>query len=165
VKEVVLYTDGACKSNPGPGGYGVVLIDGERRQELCGGYRLTTNSRMELMAAIKGLEALAEPCKVRLYSDSEYLVRAMNKGWPQRWKRRGWQRSDKQPASNPDLWERLMALCQTHQVAFIWVKGHAGDLENERCDQLSTQAAQMPDLPPDEGYESPPWLNPQQKLF
>jgi ribonuclease HI len=153
LKQVTLYTDGACDPNPGPGGFGVVLIHGEHRKELSGGFRRTTNNRMELMAAIKGLEALKEPCQVTLHSDSEYLVRAMTEGWAQRWKARGWRRSNKQPALNPDLWDRLLALCQVHQVEFVWVRGHAGVRENERCDFLSSRALRGKDLPPDEGYE------------
>jgi ribonuclease HI len=153
LKQVTLYTDGACDPNPGPGGFGVVLIHGEHRKELSGGFRRTTNNRMELMAAIKGLEALKEPCQVTLHSDSEYLVRAMTKGWAQRWKARGWRRPNKEPALNPDLWDRLLALCQVHQVEFVWVRGHAGVRENERCDFLSSRALRGMDLPPDEGYE------------
>ena len=107
------------------------------------------------MAAIKGLEALKEPCKVTLYSDSEYLVQAVTRGWALRWKARGWRRSNKDPAANPDLWEKLLALCQIHQVKFVWVKGHAGVPENERCDRLSAQAMLSHGLPPDDGYESP----------
>jgi ribonuclease HI len=155
LKEVVLYTDGACDRNPGPGGYGAVLIHGRNRKEISGGYRLTTNSRMELMAAIQGLEALKEPCKVTVYSDSEYLVRAMSQGWAQGWKRRGWKRSDKEPAANPDLWEQLLRLAQAHQTTFVWVRGHAGNPENERCDRLAVQARSASNLPPDDGYERP----------
>lgn len=154
MKEVVLYTDGACDINPGPGGYGAVLIHGRSRKELSGGRRLTTNNRMELLAVIKGLEALKEPCKVTVYSDSEYLVRAMTRGWAQRWKQRGWKRADRELAANPDLWERLLALAQVHQTSFVWVKGHAGNPENERCDRLAVQARRLPNLPPDEGYEA-----------
>jgi ribonuclease HI len=153
LKEVILYTDGACDKNPGPGGYGAVLIHGRNRKELSGGYRLTTNNRMELMAVIQGLEALKEPCKATIYSDSEYLVRAMNEGWAQRWKKRGWRRSGNDPAANPDLWEKLLALAQVHQTTFVWVRGHAGNAENERCDRLAVQARRRPNLPPDEVYE------------
>ncbi len=109
---------------------------------------------MELMAAIQGLESLKEPCKVTLHSDLEYLVRAMTQGWVQRWKARGWRRSDKEPAANPDLWEKLLVLCDHHRVSFVWVKGHAGIAENERCDYLSMQAMHNQNLPPDKGYES-----------
>jgi ribonuclease HI len=153
-KDVIIYTDGACEPNPGPGGYGVVLIYGDHRKELSGGYRLTTNNRMEIMAAIQGLEALKNPCKVTLYSDSEYLVKAMTLGWVERWKSKNWRRNKREKALNVDLWERLLALCETHQVEFAWVKGHAGNRENERCDQLSYAAIEKPDLPADEGYES-----------
>jgi ribonuclease HI len=153
LKPVVIYTDGACQGNPGTGGYGVVLFYEGRRKELSGGFRLTTNNRMEIYAAIKALEALNQPCKVTLYSDSEYLVNAMTLGWVQRWKANHWKRNKREKASNVDLWERLLALCERHQVEFVWVKGHAGQRENERCDQLSNQASMKQDLPIDEGYE------------
>jgi ribonuclease HI len=165
VKKVVLYTDGGCDPNPGPGGYGIVLIFGKRRKELSGGYRLTTNNRMELMAAIKGLEALTEPCNVKLYSDSEYLVQAMNQGWVQRWKARGWRRSSKDLAANVDLWERLLALCQKHQVEFVWIRGHAGNPENERCDRLVMQAMRASELMIDVEYESSVSQGRQPKLI
>jgi len=154
MKEVTLYTDGGCDPNPGPGGYGIVLISGGRRKELSGGYRLSTNNRMELIAAIKGLEALNEPCKVRLFSDSKYLVQAINQGWVRAWKAHGWRRSGKIPAANSDLWERLLTLCRTHQVEFVWVKGHAGNPENERCDRLVMRAMRAPNLEVDDIYES-----------
>ena len=154
-KEVTIYTDGAAEPNPGPGGYGVVLISGERRKELQGGFACTTNNRMEILAAIKGLEALKTPCKVRLHSDSQYLVSAMTEGWARRWQANGWKRNRHEKAVNPDLWERLLQLCKTHEVEFIWVKGHAGHHENERCDELAVRATQQSDLPADEGYEGP----------
>jgi ribonuclease HI len=153
LKQVTIYTDGGCDPNPGPGGYGVVLRYAGRRKELCGGFRRTTNNRMEIYAAIRGLEALKEPCQVTLYSDSEYLVKAMTEGWAARWKQRGWMRNSKEPALNPDLWQRLLALCEQHRVTFVWLRGHAGTPENERCDWLSRQALRQPDLPVDEGYE------------
>ncbi len=152
---VTIYTDGACLGNPGPGGYGVVLIQGQHRKELSGGFRLTTNNRMELRAAIEGLKALRVPCRVTLYTDSRYLVDAMTKGWVERWRRRGWMRTSKEAALNPDLWEELYQLCQRHQVEFRWVKGHDGDKENERCDALAQAAAQGKDLSADEGYQKP----------
>ena len=152
-KKVEIYTDGGCDPNPGPGGYGVVLLYEGRRKEISGGFHRTTNNRMEIFAAIKGLEALTEPCQVTLYSDSEYLVRAMNEGWARRWKSNRWKRNKHDKALNVDLWERLLALCDRHQVEFVWVKGHAGLRENERCDQLSMQALRREDLPPDKGYE------------
>lgn len=152
--EVTIYTDGACLGNPGPGGYGVVLMCGEHRKELSGGYRLTTNNRMEIMAVIAGLKALKTPCCVTLYSDSEYLVKAMTKGWVERWRSRGWMRNAKKPALNADLWEELYQLCQQHRVEFRWVRGHAGNPANERCDTLAQAIAVKGDaLPPDEVYE------------
>jgi ribonuclease HI len=154
VKHIDVYTDGACIGNPGPGGYGVVLRYGNYRRELSGGYRKTTNNRMELLAAVTALDALKEQCHVTLYSDSQYLVRMMQGEWPRKWRAHGWWRSKKEKASNPDLWGLLLDLCDRHQVEFMWVKGHAGHAENERCDQLAMQAAQQPNLSPDEGYES-----------
>ena len=154
-KQVTIYTDGACSGNPGPGGYGVVLIYGGHRRELSGGYRLTTNNRMELMAPIKGLEELKQRCRVTLLSDSQYVVEAMEKGWAKRWKCNGWKRNRREQALNPDLWDRLLALCERHEVEFRWLRGHAGNPENERCDQLAVQAARQTDLPQDKGYESP----------
>jgi ribonuclease HI len=153
-KHVTMYTDGACLGNPGPGGYGVILLYQGHKRELSGGYRKTTNNRMEIMAAIVGLEALKERCEVTLYSDSEYLVNAMSKGWIQRWQANGWKRNKREKVLNPDLWERLLRLCELHEVQFSWVKGHGGTPENVRCDQLAVQAAQQPDLPVDEGYVS-----------
>ena len=154
LKEVTIYTDGACRGNPGPGGYGVVLIYGPHRKELSGGYRLTTNNRMEMMAAIVGLEALKFPCAVNLYTDSRYLVDAMTQGWAKKWRLNGWKRNQKEKAKNPDLWERLLTVSEQHEVKFLWVKGHAGDEENECCDRLAVAAAQQPDLLLDFGYEN-----------
>ena len=152
-KVVTIYTDGGCLGNPGPGGYGVVLIYGTKRKELSGGFRRTTNNRMELMAAIRGLEALKHPCRVTLYSDSEYVVNAMKQGWARRWRDNGWRRNKKDKAVNPDLWERLLQLCETHQVSFQWVRGHAGTPENERCDELAQAAARGEHLAVDQHYE------------
>jgi ribonuclease HI len=151
-KRVTIYTDGACVGNPGPGGYAAILIYQARRRELSGGYRRTTNNRMEIMAAIVGLAALTEKCRVTLYSDSEYLVNAMSRGWVERWRANGWKRNRREKALNPDLWERLLRLCELHEVQFSWVKGHAGTRENIRCDELAMQAAQQSNLPVDEGY-------------
>ena len=151
-KPVTIYTDGACLGNPGPGGYGVVLRHEERRKELAGGFRQTTNNRMELTAAIIGLEALRGPSRVTLYSDSRYLVDAISKGWAKRWKANGWKRNKRESAVNPDLWEKLLKLVDQHAVEFRWVRGHAGNLENERCDKLATEAARQRDLPVDPGY-------------
>ncbi len=151
-KPITIYTDGACLGNPGPGGYGVVLRYEERRKELAGGFRQTTNNRMELTAAIMGLEALRAPSKVTLYSDSRYLVDAISKGWAKRWKANGWKRNNRESAVNPDLWEKLLKLLDQHVVEFRWVRGHAGNLENERCDKLATEAARQRNLPVDQGY-------------
>ncbi len=153
-KQVTIYTDGACTGNPGPGGYGAVLLFGERRGELSGGYRRTTNNRMELMGPIKGLESLKESCRVTLYSDSKYVVDSMTKRWAQRWRANGWMRNKREKAINPDLWTLLLDLCQGHEVEFRWVRGHAGIPENERCDQLAVQAAHGRNLPADPGYEA-----------
>jgi len=153
LKHVTVYTDGACIGNPGPGGYGAVLLYQDHRRELSGGFRKTTNNRMEIMAAIVGLEALKEKCKIKLYSDSAYLVKAMSEGWAERWRAHGWMRNKKERALNPDLWERLLQLCEHHEVEFTWIKGHAVSSENVRCDELAMQAAQQSNLPVDDGYE------------
>lgn len=150
---IIIYTDGGARpTNPGPGGYGVVILEGGQRRELSGGFRLTTNNRMELLACIKGLEALDTPASAIIYSDSQYVVNAITKGWAVGWKRRGWVKSDRKPALNPDLWEQLLELCRKHDVEFVWVKGHAGTPENERCDTLATLAATEKGLPEDKGY-------------
>jgi ribonuclease HI len=153
---VEIYTDGGCEPNPGPGGYGVVLLHPKKRTEASDGFRLTTNDRMEIFAAIKGLEMLKQPCKVTLFSDSQYLVDAIMKGWAVAWKKKDWWLNNKERAKNIDLWQKLLPLCETHQVEFRWVKGHAGNLENERCDQLSMATLHQPNLPADEGYENKP---------
>ncbi len=160
-KTVVIYTDGACLGNPGPGGYGAILLFERHRKELSGGFNPTTNNRMELRAAIVALEALREPCNVVLHSDSEYVVKAMTLGWAERWEAAGWRLASRQPAANVDLWERLLAQCRRHQVTFRWVQGHAGDPENERADQLAMRAALGPSLPRDEGYQPSPRPGPR----
>lgn len=137
MKEVLMYTDGACSGNPGPGGYGVILKYGAVQKELSGGNADTTNNRMELSAVIAGLSALKEPCRVTIYSDSKYVVDAVTLGWAEGWKKRGWVKSNKEPALNVDLWEKLLTLINIHKVTFVWVKGHAGHPENERCDALA----------------------------
>ncbi len=147
---VQIYTDGAARGNPGPGGYGVVLLSGPHRKELSDGYKLTTNNRMELLAVITGLEALkAESCNVTVYSDSEYVVNAVTKGWVF-----GWEQKRFKDKKNPDLWLRLLKVYRKHNVSFIWVKGHAGHPLNERCDQLATEAADGLNLKEDVGYIS-----------
>lgn len=140
MKQVEIYTDGACRGNPGKGGWGVVLVYGKYERELSGGERETTNNRMELMAAISGLEALKERCSVTLYSDSKYLVDAFDKGWVDSWERAGWKRG-RDELKNPDLWQRLTRLVKEHEVSFVWVKGHNGHDYNERCDALATAYA------------------------
>ncbi len=154
MRAVTIYTDGACSGNPGAGGYGAVLLYGTARKELSGGFRKTTNNRMEVLGVIKGLEALKEPCSVKVYSDSKYVVDAIEKGWVKKWQRQGWMRNPKEKASNVDLWERLLALLEIHEVSFIWVKGHADNLENERCDQLARAAILKNTLENDENYET-----------
>ena len=152
MKEVTIYTDGACSGNPGAGGYGVVLMYGAAKKELSEGYEKTTNNRMELLAVIRGLEALKEPCRVNLYSDSKYVVDAIEKGWVVKWKQNNWMRNKKEKASNVDLWEQLLVMLAKHQVKFIWVKGHADNPWNERCDELARMAIQRGDLKEDENY-------------
>ncbi|RLB72377.1 MAG: ribonuclease HI, partial [Deltaproteobacteria bacterium] len=143
MKEITIYTDGGCIGNPGPGGYGVVLLYGEHRKELADGFKETTNNRMELLACIKGLEALKERCSVTLYSDSKYVVDGISKGWARRWQKNGWIRDKKTKAKavNPDLWQRLLEQVDRHKIEMIWVKGHAGNQENEVCDELANGAA------------------------
>ena len=150
---MTIYTDGACIKNPGRGGYGVVVLDGENRKELSGGFRHTTNNRMEIMAAIAGLQGLDVRCDVTVYSDSKYLVDAITLGWVERWRAHNWQRTPSEAAVNPDLWETLLGLCAWHKVKFVWLRGHAGNTENERCDRLAVRAAQEEDLPQDLQYE------------
>ena len=154
MKKVTIYTDGACSGNPGPGGYGAVLRYGGHARELSGGFRKTTNNRMELLGVIVGLDALKNPCRVTIYSDSRYIVDAVNKGWARRWKANGWRRNKKEKALNPDLWDRLLALLDTHDTEFRWVKGHAGNAGNERADALAVAAANSEDLAVDRGYET-----------
>ncbi|MEB3341534.1 ribonuclease HI [Okeania sp.] len=151
--EITIYTDGACSGNPGPGGYGIVILSGKQRQELSGGYQLTTNNRMELMAVIVGLEQLEFTSIVTLYTDSKYIVDAATKGWAKRWQANDWKRNKKDKAMNPDLWEKLLDLCDKHQVEFSWVRGHSGNIENERCDELAVKASQQLDLDLDYGYK------------
>ena len=153
MKRVTLYTDGACSGNPGPGGYGAVLQFGENRKEISGGFAMTTNNRMELLAVIEGLEVLKRPSAVTVYSDSRYIVDAVNKGWAERWRANGWRRNKRERAINPDLWGRLLGLLEKHNVEFRWVKGHAGNPGNERADELAVAASRGDGLPVDEGYE------------
>ena len=151
---IIIYTDGACTGNPGKGGYGAVIIDGDRREELSAGYKLTTNNRMEMMGAIAALESLKSNSQVKLHTDSKYIVDAVNKGWAKKWQSKGWRRNAKEMAKNPDLWQEILDLCKIHEIEFIWVKGHAGIAENERCDRLAVNAAHGSNLLVDEGYKS-----------
>ena len=142
MKQVTIYTDGACSGNPGPGGWGAILKYKEIERELSGGEAATTNNRMELTAVIRALEALREPCAVDLWSDSKYVIDALEKGWARSWRARGWVKSDKKPALNPDLWAQALEQEARHKITYVWVKGHAGHPENERCDQLAVAQSQ-----------------------
>lgn len=139
-KHVELFTDGACSGNPGKGGWGAVLRYGQSERELSGGEKSTTNNRMELTAVIMGLKALKEPCHVTLTTDSKYVSDGLSRGWARSWQKNGWRKADKKPALNPDLWEELLKLTDIHDVDIVWVKGHAGHPENERCDRLAVKA-------------------------
>ena len=141
MKKVTIYTDGACRGNPGRGGWGAVLLYGKAVKEMSGGSAETTNNRMELVAVIEALRVLKEPCEVVLHSDSKYVVDAVTKGWVDAWRARGWKKADNKPALNVDLWEELLKLLAVHKVTFLWVKGHDGDEYNERCDRLATAFA------------------------
>ena len=143
MKKVEIFTDGACSGNPGPGGWGTILRYNGVEKELSGGEANTTNNRMELSAVINGLKALKEPCEVTLYSDSQYVCNALKLGWANKWRSQGWMRNKKEPALNPELWGELLDLVEKHQVEIIWVKGHAGHPENERCDRLAVAAAKQ----------------------
>ncbi len=150
IPKIIIYTDGAARGNPGPGGYGVVLLSGSHRKELSQGYQLTTNNRMELLAAIAGLEALkVAPCNVTIYTDSKYVSDSVEKRWVFNWVKTGFKGK-----KNSDLWKRFLLMYQRHQVKFIWVKGHASIPENERCDQLAVEASFLPNLPKDIGYQT-----------
>ena len=142
MKTVTLYTDGACSGNPGPGGWGAILSYNGVEKELSGGDANTTNNRMELLAVISGLEALKEPCRVELYSDSKYVIDGLSKGWAASWRKNGWRKADKKPALNPDLWEKLLNLVEKHELRYHWVKGHADNPYNNRCDQLAVTESQ-----------------------
>ena len=155
IRHVTIHTDGSCLGNPGPGGYGVILEHDGHEKELSGGFRRTTNNRMEILAVIVGLEVLTEPCSVTVYSDSRYVVDAIEKGWARKWQASGWMRNKRERAVNPDLWERLLTALAMHKVELRWVKGHAGNTGNVRADKLAVAAANSPGLPPDEGYEKP----------
>ena len=154
-RQVTIHTDGSCLGNPGPGGYAAIMEFRAQEKELSGGFRRTTNNRMEILAVIAGLEALTEPCRVTVYSDSRYVVDAIEKGWAKRWKASGWMRNKRERAINPDLWDRLLKALDKHEVVLRWVRGHAGNVGNIRADKLAVSAANAPNLPPDEGFENP----------
>jgi len=156
---VKIYTDGACSGNPGNGGYGTILIAEDdsgkvHKKEITQGFRITTNNRMELLAAIVGLEALKKPCDVELTSDSKYLVDAFNQKWVDGWVKKGWKGANKQPVKNQDLWKRLLEAKKPHNVKFIWVKGHNGHEFNERCDEMAVQSSNSENLLEDEGFSA-----------
>ena len=153
MKQVEIYTDGACSGNPGPGGYGIILTYKRSKKEISGGFARTTNNRMELLAAIVALEALTESCEVTLYSDSRYLVDAVTKNWLWSWKQRNWIKADKTPVKNVDLWERYLAVQVRHRISMVWVKGHAENDFNNRCDELARGAAAAEGLPADPGLD------------
>ena len=153
LKQITLYTDGSCLGNPGPGGYASVLIYKQHRKELAQGYELTTNNRMELMAAIAGLQSLTEPCQVQLTTDSQYVRQGITQ-WIHGWKKKGWKTANREPVKNVDLWLLLDAEIQRHDVEWHWVKGHSGHPENERCDELARNAAMADDRRPDSGYQT-----------
>ena len=140
MKKVIIYTDGACSGNPGPGGYGTVLVYGEHRKELSGNSSRTTNNRMELLGVIKGLEQLNQPCQVSIYSDSKYVVDSVSKGWVYGWQKKNWMQDKDTPRLNADLWKILLGLLAKHNVSFHWIRGHTGHKENERCDELARKA-------------------------
>jgi ribonuclease HI len=152
--EVTIYTDGACLGNPGPGGFAAIVASPSGTEEIAAGYRLTTNNRMEMRAAIEGLRSLSRPSRVRLHSDSQYLVNGMKLGWALKWRRNGWMRNAKEPALNPDLWAELLELSTIHTIEWVWVRGHAGDALNERCDRLSVEHARRFADKVDEEYEA-----------
>ena len=142
MKTVTIYTDGACSGNPGPGGWGAILMYGQHQRELSGGEANTTNNRMELTAVIQALSMLKEPCIVDLWSDSKYVIDGLEKGWAKGWKARGWKKADKKPALNPDLWDQLLTLTDIHSLRYHWVKGHAENQYNNRCDELAVAESQ-----------------------
>lgn len=142
MKKIDMFTDGACSGNPGPGGWGTILRYKGTERELSGGSAATTNNKMELTAVIEGLKALKEPCDITIHSDSKYFIDAIDKGWAEKWQANNWMRNKKEPALNKELWEELLSLLEKHKVTLVWVKGHSGHPENERCDQLAVNESQ-----------------------
>lgn len=158
MKKVIIHTDGSCLGNPGPGGWAAVLrlANTPHRREICGGFRKTTNNRMEITAVIEGLSALKEQCEVVVFTDSQYVSNAISQGWIYGWRHKNWLRKNGDPVPNADLWKKVLPLLARHEVAFTWLRGHDGDTENERCDELAREYAARKDLPPDPGYEKSP---------
>ena len=154
-RRVTIHTDGSCLGNPGPGGYAAILEYRAQEKELSGGFRRTTNNRMEILAVIAGLEALTEPCSVTVYTDSRYVVDAVEKGWAKRWKANGWMRNKRERAINPDLWGRLLNALENHEVELRWVRGHSDNVGNIRVDRLAVAAAKGANLQVDKGFENP----------
>jgi len=154
LKSIEIYTDGACSGNPGPGGYGAVMLYNGAKKELSEGFKLTTNNRMELLGVIRALESLKESCEITLYSDSKYVVDGIEKGWARKWQANNWKRNKTDMASNIDLWERLLQLLNSQNVKFVWVKGHANNPGNERCDELGREAIASGRLQDDKGYKA-----------
>ena len=155
-KNVIIYTDGSCLNNPGPGGWAAIIIDPvtQSRKEISGGYKETTNNRMEMTSIIEALSTLDEPCIAKIFSDSEYVCNAFNKGWLASWVKRNWVKADRKPVKNVDLWKKMQEKMAKHSVTFQWVKGHAGNPENERCDHLAQSEAQKDSLPIDHGFKA-----------
>ena len=153
LRKVTIYSDGACSENPGKGGYGAILMAGTKKKEISAGYRYTTNNRMELLGAIEALRALKQPCEVDLYTDSKYICDAVTQGWAVKWRANGWRKADKKPALNPDLWTALLDLLEEHEVKIHWVKGHADNPYNDRCDKLAVAARLSSNLLIDHEYE------------
>ncbi len=151
-QNITIYTDGSSLGNPGPGGWGAIMIWEDSRKEFSEGYRQTTNNRMEIRGVLHALEQLSKPCNVSIHTDSRYVCDAVEKRWIQNWLRNGWKTAGKQPVKNRDLWERLIPLLKTHDVRFFWIKAHAGPPENERCEELAKQAAMRSNMPADDGY-------------
>jgi ribonuclease HI len=153
MKHVTIYTDGSSRGNPGPGGFGTLLVYNGQKKEISSGFAKTTNNRMEILAALTGIESLREPCQVTVYSDSKYLIDTMDKGWIHGWEKKGWSRGKNKPLKNIDLWKRMSEAVKGHQIDWKWVKGHSGHPENERCDVLATSAADRRNNPADEGFK------------
>lgn len=164
MKTITIYTDGSSLGNPGPGGYGIVILQDDKKTELSQGYRITTNNRMELLATIVALEKCPKNSSVEIYSDSSYVINAINQNWLQNWQKNGWKTANKKPVKNKDLWKKLLVQLKNHKIKWHWVKGHAGNKYNEICDKLAVQAAKESNLPADKGYEQESQSSSDQQL-